>query len=581
MYGEVEEPEGLEEVEGDRFTQLKAQLRCVFEACDTDSTGQISLQDLANISRSHVSGSSQVEQILDIFDTGSEEGAEDRLDFSQFYNRVVSYLGETPTGGMLLSPSANIVSPPPGVQGTFNENLRRSFDKSTSSPVRSPGKKAPRRRKNSSQAKLTGRIPLVNTSSEDDMDDSFDRKIAVSLEMARPMDIRPDQFLVRGSLARSTTLRKLSSGKTPQGHHRRASFHESHSTPGGGLPSPQRRSSTISGMSPIVALPGRESVSSASPLSSTAASSGRESPADTRGSFAKHSDTSNARLVISSLERTVEQLQETAVGRQEEGYDSPSSGVGSLKVDLEEEITSSLQLTRRHWEERMETERSRHREQLASQEKERDLERRNFTLRFQQLQEERDRLKSEVENLHEKVRLIHSEKEQCEEQVSELLEEQRCRSPLTAVGENLEEQRVSDREQELLQTVERLSCRVAEQDELLAQEKEDNIVLRSQVRGLKETAASAKLKEGRFSIFGGRNKENQGDPLHYSDPSDLRAQLAEARAELQDQREVNTQLKGYMGEVLVNILDKDPNMLEVSRGSQRSDPERQSLNSWK
>ena len=36
-------------------------------------------------------------------------------------------------------------------QGTFNENLRRSFDKSTSSPVRSPGKKAPRRRKNSSQ----------------------------------------------------------------------------------------------------------------------------------------------------------------------------------------------------------------------------------------------------------------------------------------------------------------------------------------------------------------------------------------------------------------------------------------------
>ena len=49
----------------------------------------------------------------------------------------------------------------------------------------------------------------------------------------------------------------------------------------------------------------------------------------------------------------------------------------------------------------------------------------------------------------------------------------------------------------------------------------------------------------------------QGDPIQYSDPSDLRAQLAEARAELQDQREVNTQLKGYMGEVLVNILDKE------------------------
>ena len=49
----------------------------------------------------------------------------------------------------------------------------------------------------------------------------------------------------------------------------------------------------------------------------------------------------------------------------------------------------------------------------------------------------------------------------------------------------------------------------------------------------------------------------QGDPVQYSDPCDLRAQLAEARAELQDQREVNSQLKGYMGEVLVNILDKE------------------------
>ena len=42
------------------------------------------------------------------------------------------------------------------------------------------------------------------------------------------------------------------------------------------------------------------------------------------------------RQVISSLVRTVEQLQETAVGRQEEGYDSPSSGVGSLTVRQEE-----------------------------------------------------------------------------------------------------------------------------------------------------------------------------------------------------------------------------------------------------
>ena len=66
-------------------------------------------------------------------------------------------------------------------------------------------------RRKTSQARLSGRIPLVNTSSEDEdctdmaeMDDSFDRKIEASLEVARPLDLQP-QYLVRGSVARATT----------------------------------------------------------------------------------------------------------------------------------------------------------------------------------------------------------------------------------------------------------------------------------------------------------------------------------------------------------------------------------------
>merc|ERR1719305_1248955 len=39
------------------------------------------------------------------------------------------------------SPPSSTLSPPPAVQGVFNENLRRSFDKTTSSPIRSPGKR--------------------------------------------------------------------------------------------------------------------------------------------------------------------------------------------------------------------------------------------------------------------------------------------------------------------------------------------------------------------------------------------------------------------------------------------------------
>merc|ERR550525_712660 len=191
------------------------------------------------------------------------------------------------------------------------------------------------------------------------------------------------------------------------------------------------------------------------------------------------------------------------------------SGVGSLKAELEEEISSSLQLARRHGEERLMVEKERWREEMAGMERERDMERRNATLRYQQLQEEKDKLKQEVERLQEKVRLIHLEKEQLDEQVAELMEKQRCRSPVTAVGSlatvaavtrevgtmakamvsskeastmadvtmptSEEDLKRSHREEELLQTVQALSVRVEEQDDQLAQVKEDNIVLRSQV----------------------------------------------------------------------------------------------------
>ena len=103
----------------------------------------------------------------------------------------------------------------------FNENLRRSFDKTTSSPVRSPGKRVLKNagRRKISQARLSGRIPLVNTSSEEEdcaeMDDSFDKRIEASLEEARPLDLQP-QYLVRGSVARATTKYPRSSGAMGQ-----------------------------------------------------------------------------------------------------------------------------------------------------------------------------------------------------------------------------------------------------------------------------------------------------------------------------------------------------------------------------
>ena len=98
-------------------------------------------------------------------------------------------------------------------------------------------------------------------------------------------------------------------------------------------------------------------------------------------------------------------------------------------------------------------------------------------------------------------------------------------------------------------------------------------LLKSQVRSLRETVGAKisprpKGKEGKFRLFGmlgtGRgDPDEQGGPEEkYEDPADLRKMLAEVRAELVDQKEVNMQLKQYVGDVLVNIIAENPNILE-------------------
>ena len=208
--------------------------------------------------------------------------------------------------------------------------------------------------------------------------------------------------------------------------------------------------------------------------------------------------------MIHDLERRVEELADNAKSsvssiNQIEEYESPSSGVDSLKADLEEEISSSLILARRHGDERLENERRRHSEQMDSIEKERDLERRNFQLRYEQMQEERDTLKKEVSSLKDKVGLLNVEKNLLEEQMMETVQHQAVKEE----EDNQEELRRRDREEELLMTVKTLSERVANQDQQMAELKEDNILLKKQLKemAVKETKTTA------FRIFGG-NKEN-------------------------------------------------------------------------
>jgi len=157
-----------------------------------------------------------------------------------------------------------------------------------------------------------------------------------------------------------------------------------------------------------------------------------------------------------------------------------------------------------------------------------------------------------------KMKLVYVEKEHLEEQMTILVNKQNCLEVDAVAKDKEEEQKRKDKEEELVATVQKLTARVQSQDQDLAEAKEDNIVLRSQVKRLKEK----ECKDGaRFKMFGG-GKETPADGDQCEDPSDIRVKLRISEQELYDQKEVNIKLKQYLGEVLGNIMVKNPQMLE-------------------
>ena len=111
------------------------------------------------------------------------------------------------------------------------------------------------------------------------------------------------------------------------------------------------------------------------------------------------------------------------------------------------------------------------------------------------MQEERDKLKQEVVGLKDKVGLLSVEKTLLEEQMMENVRKQ--------ADNEVDDVKRKDREEELLNTVKNLSEKVADQDQMLAEVKEDNVLLKKQLKelSLKENKGSG------FRIFG-NNKEN-------------------------------------------------------------------------
>lgn len=224
-------------------------------------------------------------------------------------------------------------------------------------------------------------------------------------------------------------------------------------------------------------------------------------------------------------------------------------------------MSSSINRVRKMAEEKARAERMRHQEEMDGLHRERALERKNFQLRLEQFQTEKEQMKNEIKTLREKVKLLHMEKENTEEQLLQMAE-QNEQQVAVQEQEKLEEQ--PRKEEELLIQIDQLSGRVTSQDSELAEVREDNVVYKSQNKKLKEAMHNInKDKDNRFRIFGAAKEPvpSYTDPS-WDDPTDVRKRVRRLEEELADQREVNNQLKAYVGEVLVNIMVKNPQILE-------------------
>jgi hypothetical protein len=144
------------------------QLRDVFDACDTEGHGLISLNELGNISRSHV-GRGQVDQILEILGPG---GDEDKIDFEQFYQKFVEFMKqgvnineeeEDTTQQVVEEEGLTKTSNHKADGGVFNENLKRAIEKNVPYKT-SPNKQAAQRnlRRKSSQVSFLLYINILS-----------------------------------------------------------------------------------------------------------------------------------------------------------------------------------------------------------------------------------------------------------------------------------------------------------------------------------------------------------------------------------------------------------------------------------
>ena len=185
--------------------------------------------------------------------------------------------------------------------------------------------------------------------------------------------------------------------------------------------------------------------------------------------------------------------------------------------------------------------------EIATMELEMKNERESFKKKIEQLENEKDKLKTEIKLLNEKHDVVE-------------INESGKKVIIPTVNhdpDKLEEEILNDtREAELLIQLKHLSERVEVQDTLLAETKEDNTVLRIQNQSLLETINKTNASKSKSM-----RKSSEATSLDWLD-SNEKKRLFLLEQDLEDQKEVNKQLKAYVGDILINIIVQNPQILE-------------------